>query len=183
MLPYSKLPAEAWRKVGVNAGVLLTRFDPETGAANRADILGATAGPVRFVARPVLEDLAAPVRNCPACREMLVLRDWTVRLSGTLVTADTPAVRRLIALADVAGDGHIVPRAGVDPGDFDDLWYAFDYGGGAFAIRMRHALSTGGLCVTARPAALAQWPFEFTALCSAGELDETPFEVWAGLRD
>ena len=166
--------------MGFNAGVLLTAFDPAEGTARREDILGATAGPVRFSARPILEDLGRGVANCPGnARELTVLRGWDARLSGTLVTADTRAARRLAGFADESG-GDIRPRNGIDLlEDFFELWLVFDYGiGGGCALRMRRALSTGGFRVQTRPGDWTRWPFEFTACVSLEDGDDAGFEIY-----
>lgn len=172
---------------GERRGVL-KRFDPASGAVTAGDILGATDGPIQFIARPGIVNLGAGVMNCPRnVRELQHLRDWDVRLKGTLISADAEAARRLVALADVS-DGRIVPRSrAVANADFFDLWYVFDYGGnpagqppGRVAIRMRDALNTGGFRVTARPRDWTRWPFEFSAHVPAGEPDRAGFEVWLG---
>ena len=73
-----------------------------------------------------------------------------------------------------------MPRAQIDPGDFDDLWLVFDYGPapGHYAIHMRNVLSTGGLQVRAQDRENARWPFEFTAHYLADAVDGAVFEVW-----
>lgn len=185
-LPYSRLPAEAWRHMGINAGVLLSRFDVASGVVNAEDIIGATDGTIAFSAKPGIVDLGAGVANCPrGAMEMLHVKDWEVRLAGAFISADTAATRRLIALADVGAEG-IVPRGRVDvPGDFSDIWYVFDYGAshgaeqpGRYAIHMKNALNTGGFRVQARARDRVRWPFEFTAHVGIGERDDAGFEVF-----
>ena len=175
-------PRNVRHNMGINAGVLLRAFDVGTGVARREDIIGATDGPVRFVAKPRFTDLGAGVGNCPRnAREMKLLKDWEVRLTGAFISADTAASRGLIALCD-AREGRLVPRARVDLRDFDDLWLVFDYGPapGHYAIRMRNALSTGGFQVRAQDRENARWPFEFTAHYSLDDVDGAVFEVWVG---
>lgn len=185
-LPYSKLPPEAWRHMGINAGVLLSDFDVASGAVKGEDIIGATDGPIAFSARPGLVDLGAGLENCPrGVRELLHVRDWEVRLQGAFISADTGAARRLIALAD-ASDGHIVPRGRTDASaDFSDIWYVFDYGAdhgedrpGLCAIRMKNALNTGGFRVQARAKDRVRWPFAFTAHVAVADRDDAGFEVY-----
>ena len=180
--PYALQPRNVRYNMGVNAGVLLRAFDVESGAARREDIIGATDGPVRFVAKPRFADLGAGVGNCPRnVREMKLLKDWEARLTGAFVSADTAASRGLIALCD-AQEGHLVPRAQLELRDFDDLWLVFDYGPapGHYAIRLRNALSTGGLQVRTQDRENARWPFEYTAHYSLEEVGVAPFEVWIG---
>ena len=63
--PYALQPRNVRHNMGINAGVLLRAFDVESGVARREDIIGATDGPVRFVAKPRFTDLGAGVGNCP----------------------------------------------------------------------------------------------------------------------
>ena len=180
--PYALQPRNVRHNMGINAGVLLRAFDVAGGAARREDIIGATDGPVRFVAKPRFTDLGADVGNCPRnVREMKLLKDWEVRLTGAFISADSGASRGLIALCD-AQEGQLTPRTRVDLRDFDDLWLVFDYGPapGHYAIHMRNALSTGGLQVRAQDRENARWPFEFTAHYSVENVNEVPFEVWVG---
>lgn len=182
---FAKLPVEAGRKLGVNAGVLMTAFDVARGVARREDILGATVGPVRFSAAPRFNDFGRTLENCPdGVREMLRPGGWTVKLSGTLLTSDTASTRRLLALADVDGSA-VHPRAGIDiAADFGTLWLVFDYGcvGGArpghYAVCLRNAVSTGGLRLLLEGGRRARWPFEFTACAGVGEIDRPPFDVY-----
>lgn len=185
-MPYSRLPAEVWKKIGINAGVLLRRFDPAENAVSRGDIIGATTGTITFNARPSFEDLGAGVNNCPKnAMELLMMDDWEVRLSGTFISADTEATRRLIALADADGS-RVTPRGTVDLlRDFGDIWYVFDYGDvhsgdnpGRYVIHMRNALSTGGFQVQTDDREKAKWPFEFTAHGSLQAAEQAPFEVF-----
>lgn len=182
-LPYSILPPERWGKMGIHSGVLLSEYDPATRTVRREAILGATDGPVTFSARAVPADLGAGVAPGPVMQLMGPAR-WDVRLSGTLITADTDATRRLLALAD-ADDGVVTPRLMPDiAADFDDLWFVIDYGvnhaadnPGGYVIHMRNALSTGGLRVVARPGRRTRWPFEFSACFSLDRPREVPVEV------
>lgn len=185
-LTYSQLPETAFQSIGINSGVLMTRFDIATGAVNRADILGATTGDVNFAATPTFSDLGAGLNNCPrGTKELMRLESWSVRLSGTLATCDTPAARRLMGLADADGQ-RLAPRSALDLlRDFPELWLVFDYSDvntgatpGRFAIRMRNVLSTGGFQVRTANAAMALWPFEFSAHYSLDDPDAVPFEVY-----
>ena len=183
---FAKLPENVFKKIGINAGVLLDTFDPSTPTVNKANIIGATTGTVTFNATPSFTDFGEDINNCPKnTKELMKLDDWDIKLSGTFISADTPASQRLIALAAVASN-KITPRTTVDIlNDFKDLWFVFDYGDintgntpGLYAIHMKDTISSGGFQVETDDKAKAKWPFEFTAHYSIDEEDDVPFEVY-----
>lgn len=185
-MPATKLPTNMWKKIGINAGVILSEFTPATPSVDESKIIGATTGTVTFNASQTYKDFGEDVNNCPKnTKELMQLDDWDIKLSGTLVTADTEASKRLIALADVANN-KITPRTNIDIlNDFGELWFVFDYGDvhtgnnpGLYVIHMMNALSTGGFQVQTDDKEKTKWPFEFTAHFSADAEDTVPFEVY-----
>lgn len=185
-MPATKLPTDLWKKIGINAGVILDAFDPATPAVNKANIIGATTGTVTFNASQTYKDFGEDVNNCPKnTKELMQLDDWDIKLSGTFISADTAASRRLMALADVAGN-KITPRTTIDIlNDFGELWLVFDYGDvhtgnnpGLYVIHMMNTLSTGGFQVQTDDKEKTKWPFEFTAHFSVDAEDTVPFEVY-----
>lgn len=185
-MPATKLPTDLWKKIGINAGVILDTFDPATPAVNKANIIGATTGTVTFNASQTYKDFGEDVNNCPKnTKELMQLDDWDIKLSGTFISADTAASKRLVGLADIASN-KVTPRTTIDIlNDFGDLWFVFDYGDvhtgnnpGYYAIHMMDTLSTGGFQVQTDDKEKAKWPFEFTAHFSVDAEDTVPFEVY-----
>ena len=186
MTPFAKLPANMWKNIGINAGVLLSEFDLETVEVDKTKIIGATTGTVTFNAAQTFTDFGEDVNNCPKnTKELMMLDDWDIKLSGTFITADTAASKRLMAVADVAGN-KVTPRSTIDIlNDFQELWFVFDYGDvhsgsnpGRYVIHMTNVMSTGGFQVQTDDKEKAKWPFEFTAHFSADAEDTVPFEVY-----
>lgn len=185
-MPATKLPTDLWKKIGINAGVILDTFDPATPAVNKANIIGATTGTVTFNASQTYKDFGEDVNNCPKnTKELMMLDEWDIKLSGTFISADTAASKRLIGLADIARY-EVIPRTTIDIlNDFGDLWFVFDYGDvhtgnkpGYYAIHMMDTLSTGGFQVQTDDKEKVKWPFEFTAHFSVDAEDTVPFEVF-----
>lgn len=186
-MPATKLPTDLWKKIGINAGVILGTFDPATPAVNKDDIIGATTGTVTFNASQTYKDFGEDVNNCPKnTKELMMLDEWDIKLSGTFISADTTASKRLIGLADIYAYNHVIPRTNIDIlNDFGDLWLVFDYGDvhtgnkpGYYAIHMMDTLSTGGFQVQTDDKEKVKWPFEFTAHFSVDAEDTVPFEVY-----
>ena len=185
-MPATKLPTDMWKKIGINAGVILSEFNPATPSVDKSKIIGATTGTVTFNASQTYKDFGEDVNNCPKnTKELMQLDDWDIKLSGTFISADTAASKRLVGLADVANN-KVTPRTTIDIlNDFGDLWFVFDYGDvhtgnnpGFYAIHMMDTLSTGGFQVQTDDKEKAKWPFEFTAHFSVDAEDTVPFEVY-----
>lgn len=184
-MKFTKVAEDAFKKMQLNAGVLLRDFDPEAGALNTEDIVGATSGGVNFKATPEFTDLGEDVDNVPNnTKELKKLARWDVALSGTFLTVDHVLIPRLIAAADVAGD-KVTPRADLLPTDFEDIWWVGDYSdvndntnGGFLAIHMFNGLSTGGFQLQSGKEAKGHFAFEFTGHYSILEQDKVPFEVY-----
>lgn len=180
-MKFTKISADTFKKLQLNAGVLLSSFDPEEGAVEDTALLGATTGGVRFNAAPSFVDFGADIDSCPkGTKELMRLDSWTVTMSGTFITVDAAMAKRLVALADEA-DGKITPRTVLEMDDFSDIWWVGDYSDGdnAFiAIHLMNALSTGGFSIQTGDKAKGQFAFEFSGHFSMDAQDTVPFEIY-----
>ena len=188
---YSKIPADTFKQLGINAGMLLSDFDPSAGTYDDEDLLGPTTGGVRFTATPEYIDYGENVDNCPKnTMELKRLDDWTVNMSGTFIAMTATLAEKLSALADNTS-GHIVPRSLLKTSDFGDIWLVGDYSdvnksgtgtgaakAGFIAIHLKNALSTGGFQVQTADKDKMQFAFEFTGHYSIDAQDEVPFEIY-----
>lgn len=183
---YTKIPENTFKSLVVNAGIVLSAFDPETGTYAENDMLGPTSGGINFSATPTFKDWGEDVDNCPKnTKELKRLEDWEITMSGSFVACTPALVARLAALADLSG-GHITARDTVDiENDFGDIWLVCDYsdkntgtGAGVCAIHMLNAMSTGGFQLQTQDKAKGQFSFEFTAHYSLDAQDTVPFEVY-----
>lgn len=187
-MEYTKIREDTFETLVMNAGVLLSDFDIENNSYENADIIGSTTGGINFKATPSFKDLGEDVDNCPKnTKELMRLDDWDVTLSGTFITADTDAAKKMMALADVTtSTGKLTPRTTVDPEhDFFDLWFAVDYGNvntgtspGHCLIHMMNAFSTGGFQIQTTDKEKGKFAFEFKAHYSIDAQDTVPFEVY-----
>lgn len=184
-MKFTKLSETAFKELQLNAGIILTDFDPAAAEVELANILGATTGGVNFTATPTYSDFGEDVDNCPAnTKELKQLDSMDVRMSGTFVSVTAASVKRMLAAADIDGD-KITPRRDLADEDFADLWWVGDYSdkngdsaGGFIAVHMMNTLSTGGLSIQSGKAAKGQFAFEFTAHYSMANPDTVPFEVY-----
>jgi len=184
-MKFSTVATDAFQKFQLNAGILLTEFDPTTATVDRTKIFAATSGGTSFTAAPEFIDFGEDVDNVPAnTKELKVLDSITVTMSGTLKTADTATAKSLMTAADVDGN-KVTPRADLVDGDFFDLWWVGDYSdkngatnGGFMAIHLINALSTGGFQLQSNDKGKADFAFEFTGHYSISDMTKVPYEIY-----
>lgn len=187
-MKFTQIPTETFSQLQLNAGLLLKSFTPSTGTLDKADIIGATSGGVKFTAKPSYTDFGEDIDNCPAnMAELKRLDSVEVTISGTFVTVSTSSAASTIGAADVdpKDPTHVVPRSDLKDEDFRDLWWVGDYSnlngdknGGFVAIHMMKTLSTGGFALTSDDKSKGQFDFEYTAHYSMDDPTAVPYEVY-----
>ena len=184
-MKYTKIPETTFKNIQLNAGVLLSAFNPESATVANESIIGATTGGVNFTATPTFSDYGEDIDNCPKnMMELKKLDSWEISMGGTYVTVDANAVKSLVGAADVSGN-KITPRNDVLLSDFTDVWWVGDYSdkngetnGGFVAIHMMNALSTGGFASQTSDNGKGNFAFTYTAHYSMSAQDTVPFEVY-----
>ena len=184
-MKYTKIPETTFKNLQLNAGVLLSAFNPASATVADESIIGATTGGVNFTATPTFSDYGEDIDNCPKnMKELKKLDSWDISLSGTYVTVDANAVKALVGAADVSGN-KITPRNDLKLTDFADVWWVGDYSdqngetnGGYVAIHMMNALSTGGFAIKSSDNGKGNFAFTYTAHYSIDAQDTVPFEVY-----
>lgn len=186
MEKYTKIPSDTFQHLAINAGILLSAFDPAAGTYAPTAMMGPTSGGVNFTATPSFKDWGEDIDNCPKnTKELKRLDNWEVKMSGSFVACSAALARQLSALADM-NDGKITPRDTVNiSADFKDIWLVGDYsdvntgsGAGFIAIRMMDALSTGGFQLQTADKEKGKFAFEFTGHYSIDNQDTVPFEIY-----
>ena len=184
-MKYTKIPETTFKNIQLNAGVLLSAFNPESATVANESIIGATTGGVNFTATPTFSDYGEDIDNCPKnMKELKKLDAWEISMSGTYITVDANAVKTLVGAADVSGN-KITPRNDLKLTDFTDVWWVGDYSdqngetnGGFVAIHMMNALSTGGFAIKSSDNGKGNFAFTYTAHYSMDAQETVPFEVY-----
>ena len=184
-MKYTKIPETTFKNLQLNAGVLLSAFNPESATVANESIIGATTGGVNFTATPTFSDYGEDIDNCPKnMKELKKLDAWEINMSGTYITVDANAVKTLVGAADVSGN-KITPRNDLKLTDFTDVWWVGDYSdqngetnGGFVAIHMMNTLSTGGFAIKSSDNGKGNFAFTYTAHYSISAQDTLPFEVY-----
>ena len=187
-MKYTKIPETTFQNLQLNAGVLLSTFNPASATVADESIIGATTGGINFTATPTYIDFGEDIDNCPKnMKELKKLDSWEAKCSGTFVTIDTAVAKSLIGAADIGTSDttKVTPRNDLAQSDFDDIWIVGDYSdkngdtnGGFIAIHMMNALSTGGFQIQTADKEKGQFAFEYTAHYSMSAQDTVPFEVY-----
>ena len=187
-MKYTQIPANTFKELQLNAGILTSDFAPTTGTVESNMMLGATSGGISFTATPTYTDLGDNIDNCPKnMMELKKLESWEVKMSGTFLTVNTTQAKSLIATADIGSPDttKVTPRNDVAPADFKDIWWIGDYSdkngatnGGYIAIHMMNALSTGGFQLQSGDKTKGQFAFEYTAHYSMNAPDTVPYEIY-----
>lgn len=186
-MKYTQIPADAWKHIQLNAGILLSDFDPATGTFEADNILGATSGGNTFEATPTYTDFGEDIDNCPKnTKELKQLESWEAKMSGTYVTVGTDTAKSLMAAADYdKNTNKITPRNELAQTDFEDIWWVGDYSNvnsgddaGFCAIRLINALSTGGFKIQSGDKTKGTVEYEYTGHYSIEAPDTVPYEVY-----
>ena len=187
-MKFTRIPVDTFKKMQLNAGILLRNFDPSTGEAEEKDLIGATTGGNNFTATPTFSDWGEDVDNCPNnTKELKQLDKVEAKIAGNFVTVDTGSGRDLVGAADIDPEDptHIIPRRDLKDEDFKDLWWVGDYSdengeknGGYIAIHMMNTLSTGGFSIQSTKNGKGQFAFEFLAHFSIKDQDTVPYELF-----
>ena len=184
-MKFTKIPETTFKNLQLNAGVLLSAFNPATAEVANESIIGATTGGVNFTATPTFSDYGEDIDNCPKnMMELKKLDAWEISMSGTYVTVDVNAVKSLVGAADVSAN-KITRTNDVKLSDFTDVSWVGDYSdqngetnGGYVAIHMMNTLSTGGFAIKSSDNGKGNFAFTYTAHYSMAAQDTVPFEVY-----
>ena len=145
---YTVIPESTFQDMQLDAGVLLTTFNPANPVVADANIITATTGGVQATCKPTFSDLAEDVDNVPnGMMEFQHLDSWECSLSTTALGTSPAMIKRSLGCADIDSNDttKIVPRADLKQTDFGDVWWVGDKADGGFvAIQLKNALSTEG---------------------------------------
>ena len=187
-MKFTQIPSTTFQNLQMNAGILLSDFNPSTGEYSLSNIIGATSGGNSFSDSISTTDLGDDIDNCPKnMMELKQLDSHEVKMSGTFVTVSASMAKLLAGAADVDSSDatHIVPRNDFETTDFTDIWWVGDYSdvntganAGFLAIHIMNALNTGGFQITSTDRGKGQFAFEFTGHYTMSDQDKVPYEIY-----
>lgn len=195
---YTAVTKDILSTLQTEAGVLLSKFDPTTGTIKDDDILGATTGGFKFTDTPTITDFGEDIDNVPGqLKQLQRITQRTVKLSSTFASMSEKAVKFVMGACDAADMSganpdkkvrQITPRDTLQMDDFaSEIWWVGDYSqynepdnanAGYIAIRLRNALSTGGLAITTTKNSKGTMAFTVTGYYNAANIKEMPYEIF-----
>lgn len=176
---FSKISQDAFKKFGIDAGVVLKNFDPTSPKLADADIVCATTGDITASCTPTYEDFGEDVNGVAAnTKELKRLTGWEAKLTFTALDITPEVIRLALGAADV-NSTKITPRAELKDEDFSDLWLVVDRtDGGLAAVCLKNALSTDGLSLTTTKDGKANTSVGLTGHVSISAQDTVPMEFY-----
>lgn len=179
---FTVIPQNTFEGLQLDAGVLLKRFNPVTGAAPAdADIICATTGGIKVDCVPTYSDLGEDVDNCPVnMKELKNLDSWECTLGFTSLGMSADAIKLSLGAADINGTTQIVPRKDLAQTDFSDIWWVGDKADGGFvAVQLKNALSTGGFSLQTTKSGKGQLSITLTGHVSMNAQNEMPMVFYS----
>lgn len=154
MSRFTLVSKDAFDELQLDAGVILTEFDPANPERPKdEEIVATTTGGISVNCTPSFEDFGTDVDNVPNnMKEFKKLTGWECLLNYSNLTYNEKNTVVTLGAADVStGNGYrkIVPRRNLKQSDFmDKFWWVGDKAnGGAYAVCVLNALSTGGMSI------------------------------------
>lgn len=152
---FTVVQEDAFDALQLNAGVLLSDFDPANPVKpDDNDIIATTTGGINPTCTANYSDYGEDVDNVPNnMMEFKQLDGWDCQMSFSTIRFNATNTVWALGAADMerpsgANYTKIVPRRDVKLTDFKDVWWVGDKAnGGAFAVCLKNALSTGGLAI------------------------------------
>lgn len=180
---FTVIPQDTFSGLQLDAGVLLNKFDPATGAAPAdKDIICATTGGINVSCVPTYSDMGEDVDNCPVnMMELKNLDSWACTMAFTSLGTSAESIRLALGAADIAAEtSAITPRRDLKQSDFTDVWWVGDRAdGGMVAVCLKNALSTGGFVLQTTKNGKGKVSVTLTGHVSIDEQDVMPMEFYS----
>ena len=183
---FTRVSSDAFEALQLDAGVLLSSFDPSNPYVTPTDaqIIATTTGGINPTCVPAYSDFGEDVDNIPKnTMELKHLDGWDCAMAFSSIKFNAANTKWALGAADTTtlanGVKKIVPRRDLAQSDFGDLWWVGDKAnGGAFAVRLKNALSTGGLSIQSSKNGKGTNQMTITGHISMSAQDEMPMEFY-----
>lgn len=186
-MQYTKVPANTFQTLQINAGIMVDDFTPATGEIG--NIMGATNSGLTFNSNPEYEDFGEDIDNVPAnTKQLKRVKSYDPAASGTFLTM-TAALAAALAGAGVIDPEdatHFIPSHVLQDSDFKDIWVVGDYSdknagaatAGFVAVHVKNALNTTGFQWSSTKDGKGQFAFEFHGHYDLTNVDDAPYEIY-----
>ena len=183
---FTKIPADTFDQIQMDAGVLLSTFDPDNPSVTDAAIIAVTTGGINATCVPTYSDLGEDIDNCPNnTKELKHLDGWECKMSFTALNFNADKFKMWLGAADKAAKtvstaAKVTPRNSLSQTDFSSsIWWIGDKtNGGAVAIELKNALSTGGINLQTTKNGKGQLSVELTGHYSINDMNVVPMQFY-----
>lgn len=180
---YTVIPQSTFEEMQLDAGILLTDFNPAQPAVVDDNILCATTGGINIVAEPTYSDLGEDVDNVPVnMKELKHLDSWDCRIETTGLGTSPALIQKALGAADIDGTDatKVTIRRNLNQTDFSTLWWVGDKADGGFvAVKLINALSTAGFSLQTTKNGKGQTSLTFTGHVSMNAQNTMPMEFYS----
>lgn len=180
---FTQIKQDAFEEMQVDAGVIVTSFNPANPVLDRANIIAATTGGITINCKPSFSDWGEDVDNCPNnTKELKNLDDWECSISTTALGTSPESIRLQLGCADidVTDTSRITPRRTVSQSDFKSIWWVGDRADGGFvAVQLLNALSTDGFSLKTTKKGKGQTSLTLTGHFSIDATDTVPMNFYS----
>ena len=173
----------------LNAGVLLTSFDPESGEISEESIVGATRGGGSFSAVPTVHQASAdgvPTNYVGLDR----IDEWVVKLSSTLIEVTAANVKRALGctVKETKGATYTKYTCGneISDSDYSDIWWVGAMSNGKkIAIHIMKGMNKSGFTLTLTDKGEGTFPIAIIGNYAYADLEggQAPFEIYLANED
>lgn len=180
---FTQIPQDTFEGLQMDAGILLTNFNPASPNVKDADIICATTGGITVSCTPTFSDFFADVDNAPNnMKEGKHLDGWEAKISTSCLGTTPRAIKLALGCADIDGDDatKIVPRMDLKQTDFSDIWWVGDKANGGFvAVQLKNALATSGFTIKTTKNGKGTINLELTGHVSIDAQKEVPMVFYS----
>lgn len=180
---FTVIPQDTFDELQMDAGILLSNFNPANPDVQDEDIITATSGGFTVNAKPTFSDLGSDVDNCPEnTKELKHLDSWAVTVAFTALKTSVAALKLALGCADVdqQNANKVAPRKDLSQSDFRDIWWVGDKANGGFvAVKIINALSTDGLSLKTSKNGKGNLSVTLTGHISISDQTTMPIEFYS----
>ena len=146
---FTQVKLDAFKQLQLEAGVIVSQFNPANPVLDRSKILFVTTGGINPVCKPSFNDYFDDVDNMPSnTKQGKQIDQYECSISTTALDISPEGVKIALGAADIDPNdtSRVTPRNYLKLSDFEDsIWWVGDKADGGFAaIQLLNALSTDG---------------------------------------
>ena len=180
---FTQVKIDAFKEIQVEAGVILSDFNPANPTIDRSKILFTTSGGINPVCKANYNDYFEDVDNVPnGTMEGKQIDYYECSIAGTSLDYSASKVKMLIGAADVDANDNtrVTPRSELKVSDFvSSLWWVGDMADGGFiACQLLNVLSTDGLSIQTTKKGKGTTGFTLMGHYSINAVDTVPMNFY-----